>query len=85
MAKQDRQYHRFLWKGLGLSRPPEVYEAMRLMFGDRASPYLAQYVVRQHSEDNTDNYPLAAAISLLQMYRDDIMSSLETGDEAIKA
>ena len=55
------------------------------MFGDRASPYLAQYVVRQHAEDNRDNYPLAVTIILLQMYMDDIMTSLETEDEAIKA
>ena len=64
-------------------RPPEVYEAMRLMFGDRASPYLALYIVRQHAEDNNDDYPLAVAIILLQMYMDDIMTSLETDDEAI--
>ena len=51
MAKQDRWYDQFLWRGLDLSRPPEVYEAMRFMFGDRASPYLAKYVVRQHGED----------------------------------
>ena len=55
------------------------------MFGDRASPYLAQYVVRQHAEDNRDNYPLAVTIILLQMYMDDIRTSLETEDEAIKA
>ena len=55
------------------------------MFGDRASPYLAQYVVRQHAEDNRDNYPFAVTIILLQMYMDDIMTSLETEDEAIKA
>ena len=53
MAKQDRRYHCFLWRDL--SRPPEVYEAMRLTFCDRASPYLAQYVVRQHAEDNRDD------------------------------
>ena len=76
---------RFLWRGLDLSRPPEVYEAMRLMFGDRASPYLAQYVVRQHAEDNREDFPLAVAIILSQMYMDDIMASLETDDEAIKA
>ena len=61
---------------------------MRLMFGDRASRYLAQYVVyvvRQHAEDNRDDYPLAVAIILSQMYMDDIMTSLETDDEAIKA
>ena len=85
MAKKDRRYHRFLWRRLDLARPPEVYEAMRLMFGDRASPYLAQYIVRQHAEDNNDDYPLAVAIILLQMYMDDIMTSLDTDDEAIKA
>ena len=84
MAKQDRRYHRFLWRGLDLTRPPEVYEAMRLLFGDRASPYLAQYIVRQHAEDCKDHYPVAVAIILLQMYMDDIMASLETDDEAIK-
>ena len=85
MAKQDRRYHRFLWRGLDLSRPPEVYETMRLMLGDGASPYLAQYVVRQRAKDNRDDYPLAVAIILSQMYMDDIMTSLETNDEAIKA
>ena len=85
MAKQDRRYHRFLWRGLDLSRPPEVYEAMRLMLGDHASRYLTQYVVRQHAKDNRHDYPLAVAIILSQMYMDDIMTSLETNDEASKA
>ena len=58
---------------------------MRLMFGDRASPYFAQYIVRQHTEDNADGYPLAVAIILLQMYMDDIMTSLETDDKVVKA
>ena len=85
MAKQDRRYHHFLWRGLDLSRLPEVYEAMRLMFCDRASPYLAQYVVRQHAEDYRDDYPIAVAIILSQMYMDNIMTLLEMDDEAIKA
>ena len=77
MAKKDRRYHRFLWRGLDLTRPPDVYEAIRLMFSDRASPYLAQYIVRQNAEENRDVCPLAAAIILLQMYMDDAMTSLE--------
>ena len=85
MAKQDRQYHRFLWRGFDPARPLKVYEAMTLMFGDRASPYLPQYLVRQHEEDNKDEYPLAAAIILLQIYMDDIITSLETDYEAVKA
>ena len=56
MAKQDRRYNRFLWRGLDLSRAPEVYEAMGLMLGDRALPYLAQYVVRKDAKDNRDDY-----------------------------
>ena len=35
--------------------------------------------------DNRDDYPLAVAIILSQMYMDDIMTSLEMDDEAIKA
>ena len=55
------------------------------MFGDRASPYLAQYIVRQHADVNNGDYPLAVAIILLQMYMNDIMTSLETDDEVIKS
>ena len=86
MARQDGGYHPFLWGWrLHLSRFPEVYEAMSLTFDDRASLYLAQYVVRQHAEDNRNDHPLAIAIILLQVYVDDIMTSLSTNDEAIKA
>ena len=43
------------------------------MFGDCASPY------------NKDDCPLAAAVIPLQMYMDDIMTSLETDAEAVDA
>ena len=63
-----------------------MYDATRLMFGDRASPYLAHYVVRRHAQDNKDGYPLAAAIILLQMCMDDITgTSLETKHESVVA
>ena len=62
-----------------------VYEALSLMFDDRVPLYLAQYVVRQHAEDNRNDHPLAIAIILLQVYVGDIMTSLSTNDEAIKA
>ena len=58
---------------------------MSLMLDDRASLYLAQYVVRQHAEDNRNDHPLGIAIILLQVYVDDIMTSLTTNDEAVKA
>ena len=58
---------------------------MSLTFDDRASLYLVQYVVRQHAEDNRNDNPLAIAVIPLQVYVDDIMTSLSTNDEAIKA
>ena len=86
MARKDGGYHPFLWGWrLHLSRLAEVYEAMSLMFDDRVSLYLAQYVARQHAEDNRNDHPLAIAIILLQVYVGDIMTSLNTNDEAIKA
>ena len=86
MARQDGGYHPFLWGWrLHLSRLPEVYEAMSLTLDDRASLYLVQYVERQPAEDNRNDHPLAIAVILLQVYVDDIMTSLNTNDEAIKA
>ena len=61
-AKQYRLYYRFLWRGLVPSRPLKVYKAIRLMFGDRASLYLTQYVVRKRAEDNRNDYPLVVAM-----------------------
>ena len=84
LAEKDRPYHRFLWRELDLSKPPEVYEASRLTFGDRASPYLAQFIIRTHAEEHQDEYPLGAAVILLKMYMDDVLDSEETEDEAIK-
>ena len=49
------------------------------------APHFAQYVVRQHAQDNRNDHPLAIAIILLQVYVDDIMTSLTTNDEAVKA
>ena len=39
--------------------------------------------MRQHAGDNKDICALAAALILLQMYMDDVMTSLETEDEEV--
>ena len=71
MVMQDKRYHRLLWRALDLSRPPEVYEAMRLMFVYRSSPCLAQYVVQKHTEDNIFDYLLVLVIILMQINMED--------------
>ena len=84
MAKEDRPFHRILWRHLDETKPVAVYEAARLTFGDCASPYLAQYVVRTHAENNREEFPLAATVCTDSMYMDDVMDSLDSDEEAIK-
>ena len=79
LAEKDRKYHRLLWRDLDPTRPVDVYEAVRLTFGDRASPYLPQFVLRSHKE----NYPTAAMVLLRDMYMDDILHSEEIVEEAV--
>ena len=57
--------------------------AVRLTFGDRASPYLVQSVVRSHAQDFAKKYPTAASVLLEDMYKDDILHSEETVEDAV--
>jgi len=84
LAEKDRRYHRLLLRDLDDARPLDVYEAARLVFGDRASPYLAQFILRCHAEELKQEFPLAAPVVLENMYMDDVLHSAETEAEAIK-
>ena len=61
----------------------DVYEAVRSTFGDRASPYLAQFVLRSHALEFKENYPAAAMVLLRDMYMDDIFHSEETVEDVV--
>ncbi|KAK3710253.1 hypothetical protein QZH41_006792, partial [Actinostola sp. cb2023] len=84
LAEKGRRYHRLLLRDLDDARPLDVYEAARLVFGDRASPYLAQFILRCHAEELKQEFPLAAPVVLENMYMDDVLHSAETEAEAIK-
>ena len=47
LAEKDRPYHCILWRSFETFRPADVYEFLRLIFGDKASPYLAQDVCQE--------------------------------------
>ena len=59
LPEKDRKYHRLLWRHLDPTKPVDVYEAVCLTFGDRASPYLAQLVLRSHAQEFQENCPAA--------------------------
>ena len=83
LAEKDRKYHRLLGRDLDPTKSADVYEAVRLTFGDRASSYLAQFVLRSHAQDFQENYPAAAMVLLRDMYMDDILHSEETVEDAV--
>ena len=83
LAEKDRKYHRLLWRDLDPTKPVDVYEAVRLTFGDRASPYLAQFVLRSHALDSKESYPAASMVLLRDTYMDDILHSEETVQDAV--
>ena len=58
LLKDDRAYHLFLSRNLDASREPDVYEFQRLMFGNTASPFCAQFIVQKHVKDKVEHYPI---------------------------
>ena len=84
MDPDSRMYHRFLWRDMDVTRPPDVYEFNRLVFGNTASPYLSQKVLRTHATKNKDRYPLGANSILASMYVDDLLDSEVNANTAIE-
>jgi hypothetical protein len=82
LAEKDRPYHRFLWRELDKANEPEIYELMRLPFGNTASPFCAQHVLHSHAETSKELYPEAAHTVDNAMYVDDVLDSCETIPEA---
>ncbi|XP_014672135.1 PREDICTED: uncharacterized protein LOC106812706 [Priapulus caudatus] len=75
LAPMDRKYHRFLWRD-NENEPVREYEYQRLVFGNSASPYLSQDVIRHHAKTHADSHPDAAESVLHSTYVDDVMDSV---------
>ncbi|XP_064622588.1 uncharacterized protein LOC135484829 [Lineus longissimus] len=84
LKEEDRRYHRFLWRSMDTDRPPDVYEFQRVVFVVNSSPFLAQYVCRQHAEKYRLEYPLAAETVLESTYMDDSTDSVRTVETGVE-
>jgi hypothetical protein len=82
LQDKDRPFHRFLWRDFDPSREPDVYEFRRLLFGNTASPFCAQYVIHAHAQAHTETFPAAAESVDNSMYVDDVLDSSETIESA---
>ena len=84
ISSKDRPYHRFLWREFDNTRDPDVYEFSRVLFGNTASPFCAQFILQTHAQEHSATYPSAAVTVDNSMYVDDVLDSCETVEEARK-
>ena len=82
LAEKDQPYHCILWHSLETFRPMDVYEFLRLIIGDKASPYLAQDVCQEHAKSHLEEFPEAAKTVLELMYMD-VMKSVSNVGKAV--
>ena len=71
ISPEDKQYHRFLWRGIEQDQSPDVYEFDRVVFGINSSPFLAQFVLQHHAKKHQSDYDRAAETILKATYMDD--------------
>ena len=83
LSEKDRPYHWILWCNLETFRPADVYEFLRLIFGEKASPYLAQDGCQEHAKSHSEEYPEAAKTVLESMCMDDVMKSVSNVEKAV--
>ncbi|XP_048247011.1 uncharacterized protein LOC124151440 [Haliotis rufescens] len=83
MDPRDRPFHRFLWRSMSPDVPPDVYEFNRLVFGNTASPFLAQFVSQENAKKHEAELPKAAETVMKSTYMDDSMDSVETDDDGL--
>ena len=77
LLEQDRKYHRFLWQG-------QVFEFMRLVFGIKASPYLACKALQEVGQRFAPQFKSVGSMVTECFYVDDLLCSLPSVSEAIK-
>ena len=73
---------RFLWRGSDRGKEPETYQMTVHVFGAASSSCAVNYALRKCADDSEIDYPAAAAAVYKNFYVDDLLTSLETREEA---
>ena len=79
----DQKYHRFLWRDGETNKEPDVYQWVRLSFGDKPAPDLAINAINLLADRAQVGSPVAAKILKDHTYVDDIAGS-DTSLEKVK-
>ncbi|XP_044729583.1 uncharacterized protein LOC123292935 [Chrysoperla carnea] len=81
VAESHRRYQRLLWR-FSPERLVTKLQLNTVSFGIKSSPYLALRVVQQLAKDESKTYPNAAQVVLRDLYIDDLVSSVDSIDDA---
>ena len=83
VKEENRKYHRYLWRDLDSTRPPDIYEMNCLVFGDKCSPCEANIAVIRTTEDNQGHWPEASARVRRDIFVDDFYTSCNDVPQAV--
>ena len=82
IPQEDQHVHRFLWRNLDTTRPPDTYIKTVLTFGDKPAPAMAQIALRKTAQEGENESERAASAIRDNSYMDDICDSVRTTDDA---
>ena len=81
IPQEDQHVHRFLWRNLDTTQPPDTYVKTVLTFGDKPAPAMAQIALRKTAQEGENESKRAAEAVRDNSYMDDICDSVHsTGD-----
>ena len=84
IPEEDQHVHRFLWRDLENSRPPDTYVKTVLTFGDKPAPAMAQIALRKTAKEGETEHQRASSAIKDNSYMDDICDSVHTIKDAQK-
>ena len=82
LSELDQHTHRFLWRFMDKSRPPDILAMTSVSFGDKPAGNIAITALHKTAELFKDRYPEAVEMIMKNSYVDDIVESVETCEEA---
>lgn len=78
----DQHTHRFLWRDLDSSSPPDHYVLTSVTFGDRPSGVIATSALRQTVHKFGSEFPEVKDMIMRNTYVDDVLHSTDSVDRA---
>lgn len=81
--EEDMKWQCILWKPSS-NEPWQTYKLRTVTYGTSCAPYLAVRCLRQLAQDEANNYPIGAKITLRDFYVDNLMTGGDTEDKVIE-